>query len=146
MKRFYYNSIIAKILLAFSSCAAITVGPFVFIKLTAEKTPQWLRNHEACHACQWRELTAITVLLIFVLQILLVFPHWWYLLSVTAFYILYLVEWLVKLFIYKNASTAYEKVSFEVEAYENEIDYNYIESRPLLSGWIKHIIPKTAKN
>ena len=57
MKRFYYDNRIAKILLAFSSCHTITIGPFVLSKLSPEHITQRVRNHETCHSYQWIETT-----------------------------------------------------------------------------------------
>jgi hypothetical protein len=139
MKRFYYESPIAKILLAFSNCIAITIGPFVFLKISQKKTSQQVRNHETCHICQWMEFVWITGLTIFMLQMLFGISLWWHLLSLTSFYIWYVIEWFFKLLIYRNFQIAYEMVSLEIEAYLNEADDDYIENRPIFTGWTKHI-------
>ena len=139
MKRFYYNSRIAKILLAFSSCHTITLGPFVFSKLTEDNIPQRVRNHETCHSYQWIEMATVTGCAILILQLVLGISPWWYLVAAIAFYIWYAVEWLVRLLVYKDAKMAYRKVSFEQEAYSSEHNCNYIENRLLFSGWLQYL-------
>ena len=62
----------------------------------------------------------------------------WLILSVFAFYILYGIEWFIKLFIYRNSHKAYKNTSFEREAYSNEDDVIYLESRKRFA-WIKYI-------
>ena len=69
-------------------------------------------NHEATHFEQQKEL-------------LFVF-----------FYILYGIEWLIRLFIHRNAMKAYRFISFEREAYENDTYKNWVNERPRYY-WIK---------
>ena len=45
------------------------------------------------------------------------------------FYIWYGIEWLIRLIQYKNGHTAYRNISFEREAYYNELDYEYLNNR-----------------
>ena len=66
MKRFYYDNRIAKILLTFSSCHTITIGPFVLSKLSPEHITQRVRNHETCHSYQWIETTCAIGLIPFI--------------------------------------------------------------------------------
>lgn len=49
------------------------------------------------------------------------------------FYIWYLIEWLVRLCIYRNATLAYLNISFEREAYFNQKNFNYLKERKLFS-------------
>lgn len=49
---------------------------------------------------------------------------------VLFFYLLYLVEFLVRFMITKNRNEAYRNISFEQEAYAHETDLLYIEKRP----------------
>jgi hypothetical protein len=46
------------------------------------------------------------------------------------FYIIYFFEWLVRLFINKNA---YRNISFEKEAYSNEKNLEYLKNRKCFS-------------
>lgn len=48
-------------------------------------------------------------------------------LGVLPFYVLYVLEWLLKLPFY--GMKAYENISFEREAYSNESDLSYLEDR-----------------
>lgn len=143
MKRFFYESKLAKVLLAFSSCHTITLGPFVCSKRSAQDIPQHVRNHESCHSIQWIEVACVTGILVLLIQLLFGISPLWYLLAAVAFYIWYGVEWLIKTIIYRSFKTAYKSVSFEQEAYSSEYDCNYIENRPLFTGWIKYINKKS---
>jgi hypothetical protein len=45
------------------------------------------------------------------------------------FFVWYFVEYAVRLLQYKNANLAYRNISFEREAYANEINLSYLETR-----------------
>lgn len=45
------------------------------------------------------------------------------------FYMWYLIEWIVRLVQYRNAREAYRNISFEREAYANEDNFTYLETR-----------------
>lgn len=62
-------------------------------------------NHERIHTAQMRELLFI------------------------PFYILYVLEWLLRLFQYKNWHKAYMNISFEREAYRHGHDLVYLKRR-----------------
>lgn len=68
-------------------------------------------NHEAIHTEQMKELGYI------------------------FFYIWYFIEWLIRLFI--NGRCAYSKISFEMEAYENDENYEYLNRRKHYN-WFKY--------
>ncbi|SHL77874.1 hypothetical protein [Flavobacterium xinjiangense] len=82
--------------------------PFVFIKYKGDKKNLVFINHEKIHLRQQLEL--------------LVLP----------FFIWYLLEYLVRLFQYKNADLAYRNISFEREAYANELNLDYLKHRSFL--------------
>ena len=63
------------------------------------------KNHERIHTYQQREMAFV------------------------IFYVVYVLEWLVKLVIYRNGIKAYRNLSFEREAYENETDLDYRSHR-----------------
>ena len=63
-------------------------------------------NHEMIHTAQMKELFYI------------------------FFYLWYIIEWLILIFKYKNARTAYRNIRFEKEAYDHERDLNYLNYRP----------------
>ena len=85
----------------------ITFFPFVFLKHKHLKSDMNIVNHEKIHLRQQLEL--------------LVLP----------FYVWYSVEFLIRLLVYKNWTKAYQNISFEREAYTNEKDLNYLQSRSL---------------
>ena len=50
-------------------------------------------------------------------------------LLVILFYLLYIIEWLVRLAICRNAERAYRSISFEQEAYAHQDDPEYLQRR-----------------
>lgn len=68
-------------------------------------------RHERIHSAQQRELLWI------------------------PFYIIYVIEWLVRLAITRNSMRAYRSISFEREAYGNASDTGYLSSRPHYAQW-----------
>ena len=91
-------------LLTFNWPLAITLAPFgIYVNQkykTVEQLSERTKRHEA--NIHWPQQ----------LELLIIF-----------FYILYLLEWLIKFFIY--GSEAYRNISFEREAYDNDDDINY---------------------
>lgn len=64
-----------------------------------------------------------------------------YILGGCIFYILYFIEWLIKLIISGftlGKVKAYRSISFEQEAYANERNYNYLKARKRFT-WCKYI-------
>ena len=123
MKKVYCNNLLAKVLLAFSSCHTITIGPFVLSKRPEEKITQKVRNHECTHARQWVEMAVAIGTVIWILLLCFDLSAWWLVLAGLAFYLWYGVEWLVR---------------FEREAYSNEDDPNYIENSNYFA-WVKYL-------
>lgn len=69
-------------------------------------------NHELIHTAQMKELYYI------------------------PFYILYLTEWVYRLFKTKfNFKQAYKEISFEKEAYNNERNFKYLNKRTPFAMW-----------
>ena len=128
MKRIFYQSLVAEILLYFSYCETITVGPFVFTKLKEEEMPQYVRNHECTHARQWTEMSLLVGLWLLIAVLALGISAWWLLAAPFVYYLWYGVEYLVRLCILRDRAKAYKAVSFEQEAYANERDANYNEN------------------
>ena len=139
MKRFYYESPIADVILALSSCHTITIGPFVFSKRKESSLTQAVKNHETCHSFQWIEIACLVGLAVFVVQLLYGIAAWWYLLATVTFYIWYGIEYLIRLIIYRDTGKAYKMVSFEQEAYSSEHDNNHIENRRMFTSWLKYL-------
>lgn len=70
-----------------------------------------LINHESIHTEQMKEMLYV------------------------PFYLLYVIEWLIKLFCKGNA---YRNISFEREAYDNQYNLDYLKTRKHYS-WIKRL-------
>ena len=90
---------------------AITLWPFIVFKDKKYSTNDVVINHEMIHLRQQLEL--------------LVLP----------FYIIYLIEYLILLIIYRNHNKAYQNISFEKEAYKNDKDPNYLRNRKFWAVW-----------
>lgn len=86
----------------------------LFGTLWARDTP-WIDrqiiNHERIHTAQMRELLFI------------------------PFYIIYGLEWLLRLLQHRNWYAAYKAISFEREAYRHGPDLNYLPTRPHFAQW-----------
>lgn len=87
---------------------AITIFPFIFLRNGGAEN-EILINHERIHLRQQAEL--------------LVLP----------FYLWYLIEYLIKLIIYRSHDKAYRNISFEREAYRNDEDFDYLNTRKFWS-------------
>lgn len=74
------------------------------------KLSRHVYNHEAIHTAQMKELGYV------------------------FFYIIYFVEWLIRLFMKGNA---YRNISFEKEAYSYEHDLDYLNTRKHFTQWMK---------
>lgn len=92
----------------------ITVFPFIVVRNDIDSTNLVLMNHERIHIRQQLEL--------------LILP----------FYILYFLDYLIKIIRFKNRETAYRNIVFEREAYFNEKNMDYLKSRPFWC-WIKYL-------
>ena len=83
----------------------LTFFPFVFLMNKEVVLDKVFVNHEKIHLRQQIELLVI------------------------PFYVWYGIEFLIRWIITKDKNVAYRNISFEKEAYTNEKDLNYIESR-----------------
>ena len=103
----------------FMKIGGITLWPFVILREIYDSTPPWRRraariiNHETIHIKQQEEM--------------LILP----------FYIWYVTEWFIKLFIY--GSQAYYNISFEREAFDNDDNLSYLNGRKPYA-WIKRVL------
>ena len=93
----------------------ITLYPLIIVKDKKLLQYRRLLNHEKIHLRQQAEM--------------LVLP----------FYIWYLVEYAVKLIMYRNTHKAYRNISFEREAYTYENDNTYLQKRHFWS-FVKYIV------
>ncbi|HSM63978.1 MAG TPA: hypothetical protein VK833_08585 [Gillisia sp.] len=92
----------------------ISLWPFIILKSEIFKDDPVLLNHEKIHLKQQAELLVI------------------------FFYLWYGIEYLIRIFQYKKRHLAYRNISFEREAYKNEGDMNYINSRRFLD-YLKYL-------
>ncbi|MCA0154344.1 hypothetical protein [Winogradskyella vincentii] len=83
----------------------ITLFPFMLLKNKALSKNSVLINHEKIHLKQQLELLVI------------------------PFFILYGLEFVIRLIKHRNWHLAYKNISFEREAYINESNFDYIRNR-----------------
>jgi hypothetical protein len=57
---------------------------------------------------------------------------------IMPFYLWYFTEYLIRLLQFRNRKKAYYAISFEREAYANEKDLDYLNSRPFW-GFIRYV-------
>ncbi|WP_195579108.1 hypothetical protein [Bacteroides intestinalis] len=138
MKKVFYDSPVAKVLLYLSSCETITLGPFVCSKLSKSEMRQRVRNHECTHARQWIEIVLMTGAIIWLLMLLFNLSTLWLIFSVLAFYLWYGIEWFIRFVATLDVKKAYKAVSFEREAYENQEDSNYLENSHYFA-WMRYL-------
>lgn len=137
MKKIRYNSWIARTFL-WGNYNTITLAAWVCTKCkNKDEMPQWMRNHECTHARQWVECMMASGVVIWSLVLFFGIPAWWFCLSFLMFYVLYVLEFLVKLIFFGKDS--YRHISFEQEAYTSQYDNNYLENGDYF-GWIQYIL------
>jgi hypothetical protein len=83
----------------------LTIFPFVFLKNKKLKEDAQLINHESIHLKQQLELIIL------------------------PFFLWYIIEFLLRLFLCKNLHLAYKNISFEREAYANATNLKYCHQR-----------------
>lgn len=91
--------------------SAIALWPFIFCREKTLKANAILINHEKIHLRQQLEL--------------LVLP----------FYVVYGVEFMLLLLVYRDRHKAYKHISFEKEAYTNDRNLSYLQSRKAFAQW-----------
>lgn len=107
-----FNSKIPQMLSIFINIGAITLWPFVIYRYKKEDVSEITLNHEAIHIRQQEELWVI------------------------GFYILYVYYWLKNFFfVYHDSNIAYYNIPFEIEAYKNQEDFEYLSNREKQSWW-----------
>lgn len=94
--------------LPFKGFVAINLFGLLLVRGERRELSSELINHERIHTAQMRELGYL------------------------FFYILYVIEWVFRLFLKGNA---YRMLSFECEAYENERDLEYLKRRRRFAMW-----------
>lgn len=113
MKIIYNSNLLKKITLGIKWVSGITLYPFIILKKECKDDPK-LVNHEKIHVVQQKELLVI------------------------FFMIWYGIEYVIRLIIYRKHCKAYENISFEKEAYENDYNPNYLQERKPFS-YLKYL-------
>lgn len=89
----------------------------VFLARDTSWIDKYVVNHERVHNAQQKELLYV------------------------PFYLLYLIEWVVRLVQYRRWKDAYYNISFEREAYAHGHDLNYLKRRRHYS-WLHYLRKK----
>ena len=106
----------------FPGYKAINLFGILFARSNA-KIDEVTINHEAIHSRQFVELMVL-------FAVATVFIRWWLpVFAPFAFYVWYIVEWLIRL----PKGNAYRNISFEREAYANEVDASYLKGRKMFN-------------
>lgn len=105
-----YNDTILKLISWFMSIGGITIWPVIILRekykqLHWESRRKKTINHESIHIQQQQELLIV------------------------LFYLIYVLEFIIKLIIYGKPKRAYQNISFEREAYANDTNENYLKTR-----------------
>ena len=95
----------------FLPATGMALFPFILLKDVRLKKDKQIINHEQIHLRQQLELLIV------------------------PFYLLYLLNYLVNLIVYRNHHRAYLNIVFEREAYKKDADTDYLKKRKLWA-WI----------
>jgi len=125
-------------LITFNYPLVITLFPFgIYVNqkyITLDNLDEDIKNHEKIHWVQQIEffVVGIIISLLSLSMFVWVSFHWWIILIIVLFpflffYIWYLIEWIIRIFI--NGNKAYVSISFEREAYNNDYKLNYLNNR-----------------
>ena len=131
--RIVYNRIFP-----FGDNRAMTVWPCIFTRVALK---DYEVNHELTHCQQQKEVMVASAIICLALVILGATPF--VLLTIPfPFYILYLLEYVIRLCIYRNHREAYRNISTEQEAYLNQMTAGYPMTRNDFA-WVRFIFRKT---
>lgn len=103
-----YNNIIP-----FKGFKAINLFGMLFVRKGMNMTDIDIR-HEQIHTAQQREMLYV------------------------FFYLWYVIEWAIRLCLYRHAHKAYRNISFECEAYDMQRDLLYLDDRKHYA-WVKYL-------
>lgn len=119
----------------FKGFAVMNILGVLFVREDAEMTAEAL-NHEAIHTRQQYEIMVASAILF--LWVVNTYSWWCYLLIIFAMpIVLYVLAWLIEL-IRPPYDSAYKDTPFEREAYANQHNPNYLDSRPWFA-WVRYI-------
>ena len=116
----------------FPNFRAINLFGVLFVRGARPLTSVTL-NHESIHSAQIAEVMIASVPFALLLWM---FTNVWLglLLVIASYYLWYVQEWLVRL----PMGNAYRNISFEREAYDNEKNLSYLDTRKPFD-WIKYL-------
>lgn len=119
-------------IIPFEGYKAMSFWPFIFVRKDCSFN-RMDERHEMIHGRQQIEMTIVGVIIAVIL--FLTKCGWWSLCPIGLFYEWYIIEFLIRSFINRNA---YRSISFEQEAYDNEDDPQYLDSRIVFS-WVSYL-------
>lgn len=97
-------------------------------------------NHEKIHSRQILECAIVASLILLILIAIFNISCWWFIASLSSFYIWYGLEYLIiRIFGNKDSqSDRYHEVSLEEEAHNNDNNLDYLKDRKPFA-WMKYI-------
>lgn len=143
-------------IITFGWASAITLAPLGIYVRREHLLNQRIARHEKIHWKQQIGLYIVALIISTIIQLILLFQGifaWWFIPFVVCpflfYYLCYLVEWLIKgiiripfrIFAPNSgifSESAYNALSFEREAHDNDDNLNYLEGRKYYA-WIKRI-------
>lgn len=119
----------------FKGYKSMMIWPILFIRKGCKFDSVDL-NHELIHSYQQMEMLFVGVLT--AIALFATGCGGWSLLALPVFFYWYGIEYVIRLIQYRNTSKAYRNISFEQEAYLNELDADYLEDRFPFS-WVQYL-------
>jgi hypothetical protein len=114
----------------FKGYLAMCVFPFIFVRKDARALKTTDINHEMIHGKQQLEIMVAVAVILVALALFGVLSWWWLFAIPFAFYVWYVLEWLVRIPLCGfDSHLAYRNISFEREAYSNQNNVAYLDKR-----------------
>jgi len=124
---------------------AITILPFIFVRLEQKRNYNEVDdNHENIHGRQQVEVLLVSAAVIAVLCLTTGISWWWMAAAPFCYFVMYGLEYIVRLFVYGKGKEAYRNISFEQEAFMYERDTGYLGRRKAFA-WVRYLTRKTYK-
>lgn len=135
--------IITNKFIPFKGFGAMNILGLVFTRKKADEISITTKRHEQIHTMQQYEIMLASALVSLILCN--IWASWWYLLVTIALPIaLYVLVWLIELTL-PPYDSAYKDSLFEREAFANELNRDYLVTRPLFA-WAKYWVDWKARN
>lgn len=139
MAKVIYNSIIP-----FQGCQAITILPVIFARDSFRPLKENTVRHESIHLRQQLEVLIVSAAVIAILCLTTDISWWWMAAAPLCYFVMYGLEYLVRLFVYGKGKEAYHNISTEQEAFMYERDTEYLSRRKAFA-WVKYLTKTTYK-